>query len=97
MDSGSMHHFVGADSSCISWGLAQSGELGYGPHGQKYVTLLSSFYNACHLYLLIVATLFCFYICRSSAIPKKVEALEGMHVLRSVLDLLCLLSSMSTC
>lgn len=47
-----MHHFVGADSSCISWGLAQSGELGYGPHGQK-----------------------------SSAIPKKVEALEGMHVL----------------
>ncbi|PWA80494.1 regulator of chromosome condensation (RCC1) family protein [Artemisia annua] len=52
MDSGSMHHFVGADSSCISWGLAQSGELGYGPHGQK-----------------------------SSAIPKKVEALEGMHVL----------------
>ncbi|GJV68418.1 protein RCC2 [Tanacetum coccineum] len=52
MDSGSMHHFVGADSSCISWGHAQSGELGYGPHGQK-----------------------------SSAIPKKVEALEGMHVL----------------
>ncbi|GJW67457.1 hypothetical protein Tco_0121881 [Tanacetum coccineum] len=40
-------------SSCISWGHAQSGELGYGPHGQK-----------------------------SSAIPKKVEALEGMHVLR---------------
>ncbi|KAL0813849.1 hypothetical protein Bca101_070292 [Brassica carinata] len=24
MDSGSMHHFVGADSSCISWGHAQS-------------------------------------------------------------------------
>lgn len=35
-----MHHFVGADSSCISWGLAQAGELGYGPHQQKYVTLL---------------------------------------------------------
>ncbi|GAA0166503.1 hypothetical protein LIER_21644 [Lithospermum erythrorhizon] len=51
MDSGSMHHFVGADSSCISWGHAQSGELGYGPNGQK-----------------------------SSAIPKKVEILEGMHV-----------------
>ncbi|KAL2468272.1 Regulator of chromosome condensation (RCC1) family protein [Forsythia ovata] len=51
MDSGNMHHFVGADSSCISWGLAKSGELGYGPKGQK-----------------------------SSASPKKVEILEGMHV-----------------
>ncbi|KAI8016404.1 Protein RCC2 [Camellia lanceoleosa] len=52
MDSGSMHHFVGADSSCISWGHAQSGELGYGPYGQK-----------------------------SSAVPKKVDTLEGMHVI----------------
>nr|XP_043636781.1 protein RCC2-like [Erigeron canadensis] len=52
MDSGSMHHFVGADNSCISWGHAQSGELGYGPHQQK-----------------------------SSAIPKKVDTLEGMHVI----------------
>ncbi|KZV44105.1 hypothetical protein F511_30982 [Dorcoceras hygrometricum] len=51
MDSGSMHHFVGSDSSCISWGHAQSGELGYGPLGQK-----------------------------SSAAPKKVDLLEGMHV-----------------
>ncbi|WJX36013.1 hypothetical protein P8452_23933 [Trifolium repens] len=52
MDSGGMHHFVGADSSCISWGHAQNGELGYGPTGQK-----------------------------SSAVPKKVDILEGMHVL----------------
>ncbi|CAA3026843.1 Hypothetical predicted protein [Olea europaea subsp. europaea] len=52
MDSGNMHHFVGADSSCISWGHAQSGELGYGPSGQK-----------------------------SSAAPKKVDILEGMHVI----------------
>ncbi|CAA2937351.1 Hypothetical predicted protein [Olea europaea subsp. europaea] len=52
MDSGSMHHFVGADFSCISWGHAQSGELGYGPSGQK-----------------------------SSAAPKKVDILEGMHVI----------------
>ncbi|XP_076892137.1 uncharacterized protein LOC143543774 [Bidens hawaiensis] len=52
MDSGSMHHFVGADSSCISWGPAQSGELGYGPNQQK-----------------------------SSSIPKKVDSLEGMHVI----------------
>jgi hypothetical protein len=52
MDSGSMHHFVGADSSCISWGHAQYGELGYGPNGQK-----------------------------SSAAPKKVDMLEGMHVM----------------
>lgn len=37
MDSGNMHHFVGADSSCISWGHAQHGELGYGPNAQKYV------------------------------------------------------------
>lgn len=52
MDSGYMHHFVGADSSCISWGHAQSGELGYGPNSQK-----------------------------SSAVPKKVDLLEGMHVI----------------
>ncbi|CAN6722340.1 unnamed protein product [Malus baccata var. baccata] len=52
MDSGNMHHFVGADSSCISWGHAQYGELGYGPMGQK-----------------------------SSAVPKKVDILEGMHVM----------------
>lgn len=32
-----MHHFVGADNSCISWGHASYGELGYGPMGQKYV------------------------------------------------------------
>ncbi|KAF9618902.1 hypothetical protein IFM89_002897 [Coptis chinensis] len=35
MDSGSMHHFVGADDSCISWGVAQNGELGHGPMGPK--------------------------------------------------------------
>ncbi|KAB2083451.1 hypothetical protein ES319_A05G268000v1 [Gossypium barbadense] len=52
MDSGNMFHFVGADSSCISWGHAQYGELGYGPTGQK-----------------------------SSAIPRKVDILEGMHVI----------------
>ncbi|KAG5246455.1 hypothetical protein OIU76_001367 [Salix suchowensis] len=52
MDSGNMHHFVGADNSCISWGHAQNGELGYGPNGQK-----------------------------SSAVPKKVDILEGMHVI----------------
>ncbi|KAJ0925930.1 putative chromatin remodeling & transcriptional activation HMG family [Helianthus annuus] len=52
MDSGYMHHFVGAESSCISWGQCHSGELGYGPHQQK-----------------------------SSAIPKKVDALEDMHVI----------------
>ncbi|TKY75226.1 RCC protein [Spatholobus suberectus] len=52
MDSGNMHHFVGADSSCISWGHAQNGELGYGPTGQK-----------------------------SSAVPKKVDILEGVHVI----------------
>uniref|UniRef100_A0A0D9WAS1 Uncharacterized protein n=1 Tax=Leersia perrieri TaxID=77586 RepID=A0A0D9WAS1_9ORYZ len=51
MASGNMHHVVGADDSCISWGVAQSGELGYGPNGQK-----------------------------SSANPKKVDILEGMHV-----------------
>ncbi|XP_022137402.1 protein RCC2 homolog [Momordica charantia] len=52
MDSGNMHHFVGADNSCISWGHAQYGELGYGPLGQK-----------------------------SSAVPKKVDILENMHVI----------------
>ncbi|CAN6463658.1 unnamed protein product [Victoria cruziana] len=52
MDSGNLHHFCGADESCISWGNAQYGELGYGPMGQK-----------------------------SSANPKKVDILEGMHVI----------------
>ncbi|XP_073265680.1 uncharacterized protein [Populus alba] len=52
MDSGNMHHFVGADNSCVSWGHARNGELGYGPNGQK-----------------------------SSAVPKKVDILEGMHVI----------------
>ncbi|KAK1686334.1 hypothetical protein QYE76_047182 [Lolium multiflorum] len=51
MASGNMHHIVGADDSCISWGAAQFGELGYGPNGQK-----------------------------SSANPKKVDSLNGMHV-----------------
>ncbi|KAL6844125.1 hypothetical protein ACP4OV_025798 [Aristida adscensionis] len=51
MASGNMHHVVGADDSCISWGVAQNGELGYGPNGQK-----------------------------SSANPKKIDSLEGMHV-----------------
>ena len=37
MDSGNLHHVVGADESCISWGMAQNGELGYGPLGPKYV------------------------------------------------------------
>ncbi|GJN01437.1 hypothetical protein PR202_ga18704 [Eleusine coracana subsp. coracana] len=50
MASGNMHHVVGADDSCISWGVAIHGELGYGPNGQK-----------------------------SSANPKKVDILEGMH------------------
>ncbi|XP_068646701.1 uncharacterized protein [Aristolochia californica] len=35
MDSGYMFHFCGADNSCISWGHAQYGELGYGPNQQK--------------------------------------------------------------
>lgn len=52
MDSGSMHNFVGADDSCISWGASQYGELGHGPVGPK-----------------------------SSANPKKVEILDGMHVM----------------
>lgn len=57
MDCGNMSSMVGADagaeSSCISWGTASYGELGYGPDGPK-----------------------------SSANPKKVEALEGLRVLR---------------
>ncbi|KAM0945504.1 putative regulator of chromosome condensation 1/beta-lactamase-inhibitor protein II [Dioscorea sansibarensis] len=35
MDSGNMHHVIGADDACISWGHAQYGELGYGPRGPK--------------------------------------------------------------
>lgn len=97
MDSGNMHHFVGADSSCISWGHAQSGELGDGPKGQKYV-MVSIYTHFClhtdthtYVYTHILKTLFylmLFFIYplfRSSANPKKVEILEGMHVFRSVL------------
>lgn len=52
MDSGEMRHFVGADSSCISWGNAASGELGYGPDQVM-----------------------------STRNPKKIDILEGMHVI----------------
>ncbi|CAI5506124.1 unnamed protein product [Closterium sp. Naga37s-1] len=41
---------VAADASTISWGMAQHGELGYGPKGAK-----------------------------SSANPKKIDSLEGIH------------------
>ncbi|KAE9458607.1 hypothetical protein C3L33_09473, partial [Rhododendron williamsianum] len=41
MDSGDMRHFVGAESSCISWGNALSGELGYGPDAQNVACGLS--------------------------------------------------------
>lgn len=57
MDCGNTSSMVGADAgqdmSCISWGTASYGELGYGPDGPK-----------------------------SSANPKKVDALEGLRVLR---------------
>ena len=85
MDSGSMHHFVGADSSCISWGHAQYGELGFGPTGQKYVFI--TFDNNIFLripYFLFKFCLFLFLLLRSSATPKKVDILEGMHVIRWV-------------
>lgn len=89
-----MHHFVGADSSCISWGQGKSGELGYGPHGQKYLAALEiCTFNSMivpqiclnlELYVQVYSRcLICFY--RSSAAPKKVDMLEGMHVLRLVL------------
>ena len=85
MDSGSMHHFVGADSSCISWGHAQYGELGFGPTGQKYVFI--TFDNNIFLripYFQFKFCLFLFLLLRSSATPKKVDILEGMHVIRWV-------------
>ncbi|KAI8548915.1 hypothetical protein RHMOL_Rhmol07G0310700 [Rhododendron molle] len=41
MDSGDMRHFVGAESSCISWGNALSSELGYGPDAQNVACGLS--------------------------------------------------------
>ncbi|GBG60835.1 hypothetical protein CBR_g15958 [Chara braunii] len=51
LDCGSMTTLAAAESSCISWGTAQYGELGYGANGPK-----------------------------SSALPKKIDSLEGMHV-----------------
>ncbi|XP_020576302.1 protein RCC2 isoform X2 [Phalaenopsis equestris] len=39
MASGNMHHVIGADDSCISWGHAQYGELGYGQLGPKTSTI----------------------------------------------------------
>lgn len=81
MDSGNMHHFVGADNSCISWGHAQYGELGYGPNGQKYLFLTTA------EHFLFKGFLSCpllnlFLVHRSSAVPKKVDILEGMHVIK---------------
>ncbi|RZC72489.1 hypothetical protein C5167_047974 [Papaver somniferum] len=35
MGSSATHNLVGAEKSCISWGNAQYGELGYGPEGPK--------------------------------------------------------------
>ncbi|KAI3888668.1 hypothetical protein MKW92_011652 [Papaver armeniacum] len=52
MDSDASHNFVGAEHSCISWGHALNGQLGYGPEGPK-----------------------------STMNPKKVDILEGMHVM----------------
>ncbi|CAM6093379.1 unnamed protein product [Calypogeia fissa] len=52
MDCGNTSSFAAADSSCISWGTAIYGELGYGPSGPK-----------------------------SSAQPKLVDSLEGMHII----------------
>lgn len=53
-----MHHFVGADNSCISWGHAQNGELGYGPSGQKYVFYT---YNNSFISLRLLSFIFSFY------------------------------------
>ncbi|KAJ7524762.1 hypothetical protein O6H91_17G019900 [Diphasiastrum complanatum] len=53
MDCGNTSSVAAAEESCISWGTAVHGELGYGPTGPK-----------------------------SSANPKKIDALEGMHVTR---------------
>ncbi|CAK9871870.1 unnamed protein product [Sphagnum jensenii] len=53
LDCGNTTSLAAAEESCISWGTALYGELGYGPTGPK-----------------------------SSANPKKIDALEGLHVIR---------------
>ncbi len=35
MACGPGHFAVAADKSCITWGAATNGELGYGPNGKK--------------------------------------------------------------
>ncbi|KAG6557008.1 hypothetical protein Mapa_001424 [Marchantia paleacea] len=52
MDCGNTSSVAAAENSCISWGTAVYGELGYGPTGPK-----------------------------SSANPKLIDVLEGMHVM----------------
>jgi len=52
LDSGNLTTLAAAEESCISWGTAYYGELGYGPTGPK-----------------------------SSANPKKIDAIEGCHVI----------------
>jgi hypothetical protein len=52
LDCGNTTSLAAAEESCISWGTALYGELGYGPTGPK-----------------------------SSANPKKIDALEGLHVI----------------
>lgn len=73
MASGNMHHIVGADDSCISWGVAQNGELGYGPNGQKYVyiKILEYVHHTVHIRLSL--TVVVPYICNidHQQIPKR--------------------------
>lgn len=81
MASGNMHHVVGADDSCISWGVAQNGELGYGPNGQKYVYI--KMLRICWLYKgftysMISLAIVVPYICNVGhlQIPKRLTFLR---------------------
>lgn len=93
MDSGNMHHVIGADDACISWGHAQYGELGYGPLGPKYLFSHISLVGLTDTFAIFIFKehfinknnhLILFHH-RSSANPKKVEILDHMHVMRYML------------
>lgn len=87
MDCGNTSSFAAAEDSCISWGTAQHGELGYGPTGPKYVLYCSFtllvFFGICIVGVidLVTVALTVYFLSRSSANPKKVDALEGFHTI----------------
>ncbi|KAF5181922.1 Regulator of chromosome condensation [Thalictrum thalictroides] len=77
MDSGAMHHFVGADDSCISWGVSQNGALGYGPIGPKSSANPKKVEILDHMHVLSVAC----GVCHSMIVVDRTNVVERLDQL----------------